>query len=201
MLYFELLFVVMLTLINGVLSMSELAVVSSRSARLKDMSNRGSRGAKAALALIEEPSRFLSSVQIGITLVGILAGTVSGATLAQRLGEWLNQYVIVRDQGETIGMIVVVSCITFVTLVLGELVPKRIAMANAESIAVVVARPMQILARVAAPAVWLLKGSTDAILRLVGLANERQAAVTEDEVKTLIAEGTREGIFVPREKR
>ena len=200
MLYFELLFVLLLTLINGVLSMSELAVVSSRSARLKDLSNRGNRGARAALKLIEEPSRFLSSVQIGITLVGILAGTVSGATLAGRLGLWLNQYTIIEHHGETIAMIVVVSCITDVTLVLGELVPKRIAMANAERIAVVVSRPMQLLARVAAPAVWLLKGSTDFILRISGLAHEKQSAITEDEVKSLIAEGTREGIFVPREK-
>ncbi|MEN3976652.1 hemolysin family protein [Emcibacter sp. SYSU 3D8] len=190
----------LLTVINGVLSMSELAVVSSRSVRLKDQASRGNRGARAALKLIEEPSRFLSSVQIGITLVGILAGTVSGATLAARLGIWLNQYKVIEGHGDTAAMIIVVSGITYVTLVLGELVPKRIAMANAERIAVVVSRPMQIVARVAAPAVWLLKGSTDFILRLVGLAHERQSAITEDEVKTLIAEGTREGIFVPREK-
>jgi putative hemolysin len=105
-----------------------------------------------------------------------------------------------REHGETVAMIVVVSGITYVTLVLGELVPKRIAMSQPERIAVIAARPMEILARVAAPAVWLLKGSTDTLLRLLGHSQVRQAAITEDEVKTLIAEGTREGIFVPREK-
>jgi putative hemolysin len=200
MLYFELLFVVVLTLINGILSMSELAVVSSRSARLKDMANRGNKGAKAALKLIEDPSRFLSSVQIGITLVGILAGTVSGATLAERLGAWLNEYTLLENHGETVAMIIVVTCITYVTLVLGELVPKRVAMANPERIAVVASRPMQLLARFSAPAVWLLKGSTDFLLRLIGHAHVKQSAITEDEVKSLIAEGTREGIFVLREK-
>jgi putative hemolysin len=200
MLYFELLFVLLLTLINGTLSMSELAVVSSRSARLKDMANRGSRGARAALKLIEEPSRFLSTVQIGITLVGILAGAVSGATLADRLGDEFDRFPILQPHGDTVAIIVVVTGITFVTLVLGELVPKRIAMSNPEGIASVMSRPMQMLARVSAPFVWLLKETTDLILRLIGQSKTRQSAITEDEVKSLIDEGTREGIFVPREK-
>jgi putative hemolysin len=201
MLYFELLFVVALTLINGVLSMSELAVVSSRPARLKELAKRGSRGARAALKLIEEPSRFLSSVQIGITLVGILAGAVSGATLADRLGDEFDRFAFLQPYGDTVAMVLVVASITYLTLVAGELVPKRIAMANAERIAVVIAPPMQVVAKVAAPAVWLLKESTDFVLRILGLSQIRQTAITEEEIKSMIDEGTREGIFAPQEKQ
>ncbi len=201
MLYIELLTVILLTVVNGLLAMSELAVVSSRKARLDHMAGSGNRGARLALRLIDDPSRFLSTVQIGITLVGILAGAFSGATLASRLGIWLNGFALIAPHGETISVIVVVIGITYLSLIVGELVPKRVALANPERVAATVAGPMQILSRLAAPAVWLLKNSTEVILRLLGLAETRSNGVTEEEVKSMIAEGAQTGVFMPQEQR
>lgn len=199
MLYFEILFVLSLMFVNGLLAMSELAVVSSRKSRLGKMAGDGSAGARIALRLIDDPSRFLSTVQIGITLVGILAGAFGGATLADRLGDWFNTFAFVAPHGDTVAIGMVVAAITYLSLVVGELVPKRIALANPERVASLVARPMDRLSRVAAPAVWLLKASTDAILRLLK-PSTRRATVTEDEVRSLIAEGVRSGIFMPQER-
>lgn len=201
MLYLEIFIVVLLTVINGLLAMSELAVVSSRKARLDHMAGSGNRGARLALRLIEDPSRFLSTVQIGITLVGIFAGAFSGATLATRLGNWLNGFSLIAPHGEQIGVVLVVISITYLSLIIGELVPKRIAMSNPERVATAVAGPMQILSRLAAPAVWLLKNSTELILRALGLGGSQGSAVTEEEVKSLIAEGAQSGIFMPQEHR
>lgn len=200
MVYLEILFVLLLTLINGVLAMSEMAMVSSRRARLERAARSGSRGARVALRLIEDPSRFLSTVQIGITLVGILAGAVSGATLADRLGDWLDTYPALAGHGDNIAIGMVVVAITFLSLILGELVPKRIALGSPERVASLVAQPMHVLSRLASPAVWLLKTTTESVLGLLGLRDAKRAAITEDEVRALIAEGTREGIFVPQER-
>jgi putative hemolysin len=165
------------------------------------LADSGHAGARTVLRLIEDPSRFLSTVQIGITLVGILAGAFGGATIAERLGGWLNSFEAVDPYGETIAMAVVVVAITYLSLIVGELVPKRIALSNPEGVASAMARPMEILSRVAAPAVWLLKTSTDAALTLLRLGGTREAVVTEDEVKSLIAEGVRTGIFAPQERQ
>ena len=200
MVYVEIVFVVLLTMLNGVLAMSELAVVSSRRARLEHMAGTGDRGARAALKLIDDPGRFLSTVQIGITLIGILAGAVSGATLADRLGDWLDTFAPLAGRGDTIAIPLVVVSITYLSLVVGELVPKRIAMSNPERVAAMVARPMFKMSRIAAPAVWLLRVSTEAALRLLRIPQTQSSTVTEEEVKSLIAEGTRAGIFVPQEK-
>ena len=200
MVYAELVFVFLLTALNGVLAMSELAVVSSRRARLEHMASAGDRGARAALKLIDDPGRFLSTVQIGITLIGILAGAVSGATLADRLGDWLDTFPLLAGRGDTIAIPLVVVSITYLSLVVGELVPKRIAMSNPERITAFVARPMFGMSRVAAPAVWLLRISTEALLRLLRVEQKPTSTVTEEEVKSLIAEGTQAGIFVPQEK-
>ncbi|MBN2437454.1 MAG: HlyC/CorC family transporter [Deltaproteobacteria bacterium] len=200
MLYFEILAVVLLTLMNGLLAMSELAVVSSRKSRLEHLANQGSHGARAALRLIDDPSRFLSTVQIGITLVGIIAGAFSGATLGQRLGGWLNTFPSISPYGSAVGIGVTVVSITYLSMILGELVPKRIALAQPERIASFVAGPMRGISLVAAPAVWVLHISTERVLRLLGLAGARETTVTEDEVKSLIAEGTQAGIFVPQEQ-
>lgn len=200
MLYLDILFILLLTLINGLLAMSELAVVSSRRARLAGMADRGNRGARVALRLIGDPGRFLSTVQIGITLVGILAGAVSGATIAARLGAWLDTLPLLAPNGEAIAIGLVVLCITYLSLIVGELVPKRIAMNDPERVASAVAQPMNLLSRIAAPAVWLLKASTEAVLRALGLNEPKESTVTEDEVKSLIAEGTQAGVFVPQEK-
>lgn len=200
MLYFELLIVFFLTVTNGLLAMSELAVVSSRKSRLEYLANQGSRGARGTLRLIDDPGRFLSTVQIGITMVGILAGAFSGATLGQRLGTWLNTFPSIAPYGNSVGIGITVVGITYLSLIIGELVPKRIALAQPERVAALVAGPMRGLSLVAAPAVWILHVSTEAVLRLLGLAGTRETTVTEDEVKSLIAEGTQEGVFVPQEQ-
>lgn len=200
MLYLEILAVVLLTLINGLLAMSELAVVSSRKSRLEHLANQGSRGARDALRLIDDPSRFLSTVQIGITLVGIFAGAFSGATLGQRLGGWLNTFPLILPNGNAVGIGVTVVSITYLSLILGELVPKRIALAQPERIASFVAGPMRGLSLVATPAVWVLHASTERVLSALGLPSTRDTTVTEEEVKSLIAEGTLSGVFVPQEQ-
>jgi putative hemolysin len=196
----EALVVLVLIALNGVLAMSELAIVSSRKSRLEAMAAEGSSGARVALGLIADPSRFLSTVQIGITLVGIFAGAFGGATLAAPLGVLLNEIGWIAPNGEAIAFVVVVVIITYLSLIIGELVPKRIAMTNPERTAALVAPPMLVLSRVAAPAVWLLRHSTDAVLRLLRLGGAREETITEDEVKALIAEGTRAGVFAPQER-
>ena len=200
MLYLELAAVLALTLVNGLLAMSELAVVSSRRSRLEQMAGQGNRGARAALQLIDDPSRFLSTVQIGITLVGIVAGAFSGATLGQRLGNWLDAFTWIAPHGNSVGTGITVVAITYLSLIVGELVPKRIALAQPERIAALIARPMRALSFVAAPAVWLLQASTEGLLKLLGLSAARETTVTEDEVKSLIAEGTQAGVFMPQEQ-
>jgi putative hemolysin len=200
MLFVEIAVVVALTLVNGVLAMSELGVVSARKARLEGMAADGSRGARAALRLKEDPSRFLSTVQIGITLVGIFAGAFSGATLADRLGHVLSAIPAISENGHTIAFVVVVVSITYLSLVAGELVPKRLALANPEAIAVAVAPAMTLLSRVAAPMVWLLKSSTEAALALLGQRSERDETVSEEEIRAMIAEGTATGVFEAQER-
>jgi putative hemolysin len=200
MLLIEVTAVVLLILMNGVLAMSELAVVSSRKSRLEHLANQGKSGARAALGLIDDPSRFLSTVQIGITLIGIIAGAFSGATLGQRLGTWLNSFPEISPYGNPVGIGVMVVSITYLSLILGELVPKRIALTRPERVAALVAGPMRGLSIITAPAVWVLHISTERVLKILGLSGDRETTVTEDEVKSLIAEGTQAGVFVPQEK-
>ena len=200
MLYLEILAVLVLTLMNGLLAMSELAVVSSRKSRLEHLANQGHRGARAALRLLANPSRFLSTVQIGITLVGIVAGAFSGATLGKRLGAWLDTFPAISPLGDAIGIGVTVVAITYLSIIFGELVPKRIALSRPERIASLAAGPMRGLSLVASPVVWLLHVSTEGVLKRLGISGVRDTTVTEDEVKSLIAEGTRAGVFVPQEK-
>ncbi|MEX0809244.1 MAG: hemolysin family protein [Dongiaceae bacterium] len=200
MLYLELIILLVLIVLNGMLAMSELAVVSSRRARLERMASGGDRGARIALQLIADPGRFLSSVQIGITLVGIFAGAFGGATIAARIGRWIDTIPLFAPRGEEIGFALTVVAVTYMTLIVGELVPKRIALANPERIAARVARPMKILAQAAGPAVWLLKVSTESVLALLGLKGVRRQPITEEELKSMIAEGTRAGVFVPEEQ-
>jgi putative hemolysin len=200
MVFLEILVVLLLTFFNGLLAMSEMAVVSSRRSRLQHLAGRDSRGAKIVLRLIDDPSRFLSTIQIGITLVGILAGAFSGATLADRLGDWLDTFPGIAPRGDTIAIGIVVVAITYLSLIVGELVPKRIALGNPERVASLVAPTMQQLARLAGPAVWLLRNSTEAVLSALRLQETRKTTITEDEVRSLIAEGTRAGIFVPQER-
>jgi len=196
----EIVVIVALTLLNGVFAMSELAVVSSRKARLQGMADQGVRGARAAMRLIDNPSRFLSTVQIGITMVGVIAGAYGGATLGERFGAWLDTFPALAGHGQTLGVGLVIVAITYLSIVLGELIPKRIALLAPERTASIIAGPMGTLSRIAAPFVWLLGTSTDLLLRLLGLHGARDETVTEDEVRSMISEGTQAGVFDPREK-
>ncbi len=201
MLTVNILIVLVLILLNRLFAMSELAVVSSRRARLQQRVDEGNRGAAVAQGLVDDPSRFLSTIQIGITLIGVFTGAFGGATIAGSLGEWLDAAVPgVEGEGQAIALAIVVAITTYLTLIFGELVPKRIALRNPELMASLVARPMGLLSRVAAPAVWLLGTSTEGVLKLLGLQGEGEEAVTEDEVRSMISEGTRSGVFDPREK-
>ncbi len=198
--FVEIAVVVLLILINGILAGSELAIVSSRKVRLERMAEQGSRGARIALGLLADPGTFLSTVQIGITLVGIVAGAYSGATFADELGDWLDTFPRIAPNGDALAIALVVIPITYLSLIVGELVPKRIALTNPERVAAAVALPMLILSRVAAPALWLLRHSTELVLKLLGLAAPRDSVVTEDEIRSLIAEGTRVGVFRTEER-
>jgi putative hemolysin len=201
MVLLEILIVLLLTLFNGALALSELALVSARRGRLKHLAAEGNRGAAAALRLQADQGRMLSTVQIGITLVGILAGAFGGATLADRLGDWLDSFAFIRPNGDNVAIPVVVLAITYLSLIVGELVPKRIALNSPERMACLVARPMLRLARFSSPAVWVLRISSDAVLRLLGLDRPRDTSVSEEEVKALIAEGTAAGVFKPQERQ
>ncbi|MGW9332260.1 hemolysin family protein [Bosea sp. NPDC055594] len=188
--------VVVLTVINGVLAMSELAVVSSRPARLKVLSDQGSRGAATAQRLADNPGRFLSTVQIGITLVGVLSGAFSGATLGTRLADWLRD-----EQGfssavaDGVGVGTVVVAITYLSLIIGELVPKQIALRDPERVAARVAPAMALLAKIGSPLVWLLDVSGKTVLALLGQKGEPEEKVTEEEVRTIIAEAETAGVL------
>lgn len=196
-------FLILLALLalNGLFAMAELAIVSSRRIRLKQMAEKGSKGAKAALRLMEEPTRFLSTVQIGITLIGVLAGVYSGANFAGPLSDWLARIPWLAAYAETVAYVLVVMGVTYLSLIIGELVPKRWALGHPEGIAVALAPPMQWVAKVSAPLVWLLQRSTDLVLKLLGKGRSAKHHVTEDDVRAMIAEGTREGVFHHEEHR
>jgi magnesium and cobalt exporter, CNNM family len=196
----EILIILALLVFNGVLAMSEIAIVSARKTRLRQLAEGGDSGAAAALELAEDPNRFLSTVQIGISLVGILAGAFGGATVATALSKAIESIPSLAPFAEAIALIIVVGSITFLSLIVGELVPKRLGLNAPERIAAAVARPMQVLAAVATPVVALLSWTTDAVLRLLRVQPSRDAAVTEEEVRVLIAEGTQAGIFEEAER-
>ncbi|HEX3050508.1 MAG TPA: hemolysin family protein [Aggregatilineaceae bacterium] len=194
----EVLILVGLILLNSVFALAEMAVVSARRARLLERANEGEKGAQAALELVEEPDQFLSTVQVGITLVGILAGAFGGATLSEVLGQQLNAWI--APYGETAAFVLVVMLITYCSLVVGELVPKRLALQNPEGIASRVARPMQRLSRLTFPLVRLLSASTNGVVRLLGVGANAAQAVTEEEIRLMIEEGTEAGVFEATEQ-
>lgn len=196
----EIAVIILLVLLNAVFAMSEMALVSSRKTRLKAMADDGNKGARLALQLSEDPSRFLSTVQIGITLIGVLAGAFSGATLADKLAARLAEIPGLENVAQPLSIVVVVVTITYLSLIIGELVPKQFALRNAESIAALMARPMLALASVASPVVWLLGVSTTLVLRLLGGSKQAEQTVTEEEVRMLIAEGAETGVFEQAEK-
>jgi putative hemolysin len=197
---FEVLFILLLLVANGVFAMSELAVISSRKARLQRMAEAGDARARAALELANAPDRFLSTIQIGITLVGILAGAFGGATIAEQLGAQLARVPVLAEYGEAVGLGIVVLAITYLSLVVGELVPKRLALNNPERIAKMVARPMGLLSRFASPVVRVLSFSTSAVLRLLRLKASDEPPVTEEEIKVLIEQGAKAGVILEAEQ-
>lgn len=198
---FEITVIIALVCLNGWFAMSELAIVSSRRARLAARAAEGSKGAEAALLLADNPTRFLSSVQIGITLVGVLAGAYSGATLAEQLSTWIvEQFPAAAPAAAGIAIALVVGAITYASLIVGELVPKHIALADPEGIAEKVARPMALVARLTSPLIWLLEGSSHAMIRVLGIRRSDDQTVTEEEVRAMIAEGTESGVFEPQEE-
>lgn len=196
----EILIVLGLILANSIFALSEMAVVSARKTRLQQRADDGDKGAAAALALSKEPTRFLSTIQVGITLIGILSGAFGGATIAEEIATSLEKVIWLAPYREAIGVGVVVLVLTFFSLILGELVPKRIALQHAESIAVKVAAPMKSLARLATPIVSLLSASTEFTLRLLGIKPSNEPPVTEEDVKQMIYEGAQMGVFEDSEQ-
>src|SRR6185295_11231784 len=200
MLYFELGIVTILIVTNGLLSMSELAIVSSRPARLAAMAERNIKGSRRALALASDPGKFLSTVQIGITLIGVLSGAFSGATLGLRLTNLLVGAGWSQGVADAVGVGVVVTVITYASLIIGELVPKQIALRDPELVAVRVAPYMTLLATISLPAVWLLDRSGKALLWLLGQHGAAGEKVNEDEIRTLVVEAENAGVLEPGEK-
>jgi putative hemolysin len=196
----DILIIFLLVMLNGLFAMAELAVVSARKARLKTLAEEGHRGAEIALDLAENPGRFLSTVQIGITLIGILAGAFSGATLAEALGDYLTSLPRIASIGKPVAIGIVVISITYLSLIVGELVPKQLALRNAEHIAAAIARPMALLAKAGTPIVYFLELSSAAVLRLLGRHRVPEQTVTEEEVKEVIAEGVNAGVLKPAEQ-
>lgn len=196
----EILILLLLAVGNGFFAMAEIAVVSARGSQLEGRASKGERGAKAALETTQNLNNFLSTIQIGITLIGIFAGAFGGTTLARKIEAALEAVPILAPYGHLIGVIIVVAGTTYITLVIGELVPKRIALAASEDIAVRVAKPMQLLSRIAHPVVSLLGTSTDTIMKLLPMGIAEELPVTEEEIRILMERGTKAGVIKQMEQ-
>ena len=189
-----------LIIANGLFAMAEIAIVSARKARLQQRAEEGDEGARIALELANSPSRFLPTIQIGITLVGIFAGAFGGATIADKLAPELNRISWIAPHGGAVSLFIVVLAITFLSLIIGELVPKQIALQHAERISAAFAPAIRSLAWVASPLVHLLSLTTQLVLRLFGIKPSAETSVTEEEIKLMIEQGTQEGVFEPTEQ-
>ena len=198
--WIDVLIIAALIALNGVLAMSELAVVSSREARLKAMARSGSSGARCALDLASDPGRFLSTVQIGITLIGILAGAYSGASLGTPTAQRLQLFGLEPETAQTVGFGLVIVIVTYLSLVIGEIVPKQLALRSPEPIAAVVSRPMRWLSKASAPFVWLLDRTSALAFRLMGLNRESENAVTAEELHLVVAEAQTAGVLEESER-
>ncbi|MFZ4684761.1 MAG: hemolysin family protein [Hyphomonadaceae bacterium] len=197
----ELTILFFLILLNGVFALSEMAIVSSRRPRLKAMADKGNVGAKVALKLLDDPSKLLSTVQIGITAIGVIAGAYGATSLADDLTPWVaGLHASIEPHASAIAFGVVIAFTTFLSLILGELIPKRIALAAPEPMAAAMAPAMALLARVASPLVWLLRAVTEGFLTIFGLNRTRQEDVTEEELHSLIVEGEKAGVIEEEER-
>lgn len=197
---YEILIILLLILINGIFVMSEMAIVSARKLRLQQLANEGDKKARAALDLASAPNRFLSTTQIGITSISILSGAFGGATLANQIASALKNVPQIAPYSDAMGIAIVVLGIAYFSLVIGELVPKRIGLNSPEKIASSMASPMNLLSRIASPVIFLLGASTDLILKLMDIKPPVEPPVTEEEVKILLEEGTRAGVFEETEQ-
>jgi putative hemolysin len=198
--WIDLILILALIALNGVLAMSEMAIVSSREARLRAMAKNGSKGATCALALAAEPGRFLSTVQIGITLIGILAGAYSGASLGAPVAQRLELLGLDTETAQSVGFGIVIALVTFANLIVGELVPKQFALRSPEPIAAIVARPMQVMSTVTSPLVWLLDITSAAIFRALGMNRENKNVVTAEELHLVVAEAKTAGVLEENER-
>lgn len=198
---FEIVVILLLLLCNGFLALSEIAVVSARRPRLAQRADRGDVSARAAVKLAESPTRFLSTVQVGITLIGILSGAYGGATIAEELAVALNGYPAIAGYSEAVAVGIVVVVLSYVSVIVGELVPKRIALSNPERFAALVARPMTRLSQLGAPAVAALEHTSNLIMKVLRLPQGGDHAVTEADVAAIVAAGTAAGVFDPVERR
>jgi len=197
---FEIVAILLLLAANGIFAMSEIAVVTARKSRLQELAGQGIARARAALELANNPNQFLSTVQIGITMVGILAGALGGGTVTEWLAAQLNTIPVIAPYSRSLALGAVVLAITYCSVIIGELVPKRLALGHPESIAMFMAPPMRMLLTVCTPVVRLLSTSTDLVFRLFGKRFEEQSSVTEEEIRTLIRQGTAAGVFEETEQ-
>lgn len=184
-----------LILLNGFLAMSEIAVVSSRKARLQKLADNDSPGARSALALNNEPANFLSTIQVGITTVGILSGAIGETVLVDPLSAWLTNFALIEPYAKVISLTIVVAGLTYFSVVVGELVPKQLGLLAPEKTASLIAPLLDMLARLAGPLVWLLSASSSALLRLMGAARSKEPPVTDEEIKVLMEQGFEAGVF------
>lgn len=189
-----------LIILNGIFAMSEIALVSAKESRVEPKAKEGSSAARVALQQMDSPNDFLSTIQVGITLIGVSSGALGGRSLANQIEPWVAQVPLLAPYSDTISLVATVSLITYLSLVIGELVPKRLALNSPERITVWVARPMRWLSRVAAPLVWLLSTSTDLVVRLLRVQPSEEPPVTEEEMKRLLEQGMRAGVFEQTEK-
>jgi putative hemolysin len=198
--WFDVVLILALVVLNGVLSMSELAIVSAREARLKAMAKSGSGGAQCAIDLAADPGRFISTVQTGITLIAIFAGAFSGASLGKPAAERIQLLGVSADTAETLGFGLVIVLTTYVSLVIGEIVPKQIALRSPEPIAAVMSRPMRWLSKITAPAVWLLDRTSVLVFKMIGLSRESDNTVTAEELHLVVAEAKTAGVLEEDER-
>ncbi len=199
--WIDLFIIIGLVVLNGVFAMSELAIVSAKTSALEARAEAGSTTARIALALADNPGKFLSTVQIGITLIGIIAGAYSGASLGGPVGERMAGLGVPPKYADETGFAVVIALTTYLSVVVGELVPKQLALRNAVPLALIMARPMSILSRIAAPLVWLLDSSSAAIIRLFGIRAKGEASVTAEELQMIFAEATRSGVIEAEQRQ
>lgn len=197
----DIIILLLLILLNGLFAMSEIAVISARDARLKKLAQDGRRGAKSALMLKNNPTSFLSTIQVGITMVGILSGAIEENALAEPLTAFIGTFPVLQSQAKPIALVTVVITLTYFSIVVGELVPKHLGLLDPEKVASLVARPMKMLARIARPLVWFFSASSNLLLRILGADKREQLSVTNEKINLLMEQGAEAGIFHESEQK